>query len=268
MKTTTLIFDVHTRVSEFSGLARIGELIQQGELAPPNAKMAVIIHNLEDGTINIIKTTHFSYKIAMTHARKLCTGDVFVPAYRSGTGPRAVRKAIQQLLQRLPGFRVMWNNVSEKQAGIRRAQTSQWAPEDEELRRGIDYINDRTRRRRSQRADLLDTVLSNIREGAETPISGWPETKVGNMCINKSRGIADAQPHYRFPLHTYSLKSFMSDVLLPVIYPLLVLNGIIMVGWPGVGKTLALIVMGLAMGRHHLKRLGVEGVPPGDERNL
>ena len=153
MKTTTLIFDVHTRVSEFSGLARIGELIQQGELAnlpqplrvqeplPPNAKMGVIIHNLEDGTINIIKTMHFSYKIAMTHARKLCTGDVFVPVYRSGTGPRAVRKAIQQLLQRLPGFRVMWNNVSEKQAGIRRAQTSQWAPEDEELRRGIDYTS-------------------------------------------------------------------------------------------------------------------------------
>ena len=272
MKTTTLIFDVHTRVSEFSGLARIGELIQQGELAhlplplrvqeplPQNAKMGVIIRNLEDGTMNIIKTIHFSDKIAMTHAKKLCTGDIFVPVHKPGTGPHAVRKAIQHLLQRLPGFRVMWSNVSEKQAGIRRAQTSQWAPEDEELRRGIDYINDDAPEG-DARNEQTFWILSNIREGAETPISGWPETKVRNMCTNKSRGIAGAQPHYKFPLHTYSLKSFMSDVLLPVIYPLLVLNGIIMVGWPGVGKTPALIVMGLAMGRHHLKRLGVEGVP-------
>ena len=44
------------------------------------------------------------------------------------------------------------------------------------------------------------------------------------------------------------------------IYPLKVLHGVIMIGWPGVGKTPALLVMGLAMGRHHLKRLGAEGV--------
>ena len=81
------------------------------------------------------------------------------------------------------------------------------------------------------------------------------------MCVNKSRGIAGASPCYDFPLHTYSLKPFLSDVLLPMIYPLMVLHGVIMIGWPGVGKTPALIVMGLAMGRHHLKRLGVEGVP-------
>ena len=272
VKTTTLILDVHTRVSEFSGLARIGELIQQGELAnlplplrvqepfPPNGKMGVIIHNLQDGTMDIIKMMHFSEKIAMTHARKLCTGNVFVPVYKSGAGPHAVRKAIQHLLQRLPGLRILWNNVSEKQAGVRRAQTSQWAPEDEELRRGIDYINNNAPEG-DARNEQTFWILSNIREGSESPISGWPETKVRNMCINKSRGIAGAQPHYEYPLHTYSLKSFMSDVLLPVIYPRLVLNGIIMIGWPGVGKTPALIVMGLAMGRHHLKRLGVQGVP-------
>ncbi|CAE7375377.1 unnamed protein product [Symbiodinium sp. CCMP2592] len=272
VKTTTLIFDVHMKVAEYGGLARLGELIQQGELTdlppslrvqeqlPPGAKMGVIIHNLQDGTMNIIKMFHFPEKVGMPHAKKICTGDVYIPVYKAESGPHSVRKAIQHLLQRLPGFRVLWNNVSEKQPGIRRAQTAQWAPEDEELRRGIDYINDNAPEG-DARNEQTFWILSNIREGSGSPISGWPESKVRNMCVNKSRGIAGASPCYDFPLHTYSMKPFLSDVLLPMIYPLMVLHGVIMIGWPGVGKTPALIVMGLAMGRHHLKRLGVEGVP-------
>ena len=272
VKSTTLIFDVHMKVAEYAGLARLGELIQQGELTdlppslrvqerlPSGAKMGVIIHNLQDGTMNIIKMFHFPDKVGMSHARKMCTGDAYIPVYKADSGPHSVRKAIQHLLQRLPGFRVLWNNVSEKQPGVRRAQTAQWAPEDEELRRGIDYINENAPEG-DARNEQTFWILSNIREGSGSPISGWPESKVRNMCVNKSRGIAGASPCYDFPLHTYSLKPFLSDVLLPMIYPLMVLHGVIMIGWPGVGKTPALIVMGLAMGRHHLKRLGVEGVP-------
>ena len=81
------------------------------------------------------------------------------------------------------------------------------------------------------------------------------------MCRDKSRGNAGAQPQYDFPLHTYSLKGFMSDVILPLLYPMLVVTGVMMIGWPGVGKTPALISMGMAMGRHHLRRLQLEGKP-------
>ena len=60
----------------------------------------------------------FPDKVGVSHAKKLPAGDVFVPIYKSDSGPHSVRKAIQQLLQRLPGFRVLWNNVSE--VGARR----------------------------------------------------------------------------------------------------------------------------------------------------
>ena len=65
MKSTTTLFDVHFKVCEFGGLARIGELVQQGQLddlplplclggkLPTNAKMAAVIQNLEDGTMNV-----------------------------------------------------------------------------------------------------------------------------------------------------------------------------------------------------------------------
>ena len=155
----------------------------------------------------------------------------------------------------------MCNQVSEKQQpGLRKAQSSQWAPEDEELRQGIDFINSQ-----APEGDALNEqtfwMLTNVRDGSNTPIAGWPEAKVRDMCRNKSRGVAGARPNYDYPLRTYSMKSFMSDFLLPLLYPLLVLRGVMMIGWPGVGKTPAVIVMMLAIGRYHISQLGLHEKP-------
>lgn len=143
---------------------------------------------------------------------------------------------------------------------MRKTQSAQWAPEDEELRKGIDFINSQ-----APEGDALNEqtfwILSSIREQSGTPIEGWPESKVRGMAQNKSRGLAGAQPLSHYPLHTYSMKDFMSTVLLPLIYPLLVVHGIIMVGWPGVGKTPALICMILAIGRYHIRKLGLNAQP-------
>ena len=96
VKSTTILFDVHFKVSEFGGLARVGELIQQGELdhlplplclsgkLPPSAKMGAVIQNLEDGTMNVVKVLHFPEKVSVTHVAKLCTGNAYVPVFRQG----------------------------------------------------------------------------------------------------------------------------------------------------------------------------------------
>ncbi|CAE6920958.1 unnamed protein product [Symbiodinium sp. CCMP2592] len=269
-KVTTLLFDVHNNVPEFGGFARIGEQVQRSELdqlplplevsqaLPKGAKMGLIMDNHQDGSMNVVKIFHFSEKIAINHALKLCSGDAYVPVYRPG--PWAVRKTMQFLLQCLPGYRVLWNNVGQKPTNLRKAQSAQWAPEDEALRHGIDYIN-----ANAPEGDALNEqtfwILCSIREGSDTPIAGWPEAKVRDMCRNKSRGMAGAQPNYDYPLHTYSLKGFLSEFLLPLLYPLLVLHGVMMIGWPGVGKTPALIVMLLAIARHHIGRLGLVEKP-------
>ncbi|CAE7230311.1 unnamed protein product [Symbiodinium natans] len=107
--------------------------------------------------------------------------------------------------------------------------------EDDALRLGIEFIN-----AHSPEGDALNEqtfwILSSIREGSGTPIDGWPEAKVRFMCQNKSRGLGGAGPRFHFPLHTYSLKGLLAEFLLPLVYPLLVLNGVMKIGWPGVWK--------------------------------
>eukprot|EP00439_Symbiodinium_sp_Y106_P017408 s4620_g2.t1 len=108
-------------------------------------------------------------------------------------------------------------------------------------------------------------TLMSIRETSGTPIAGWPESKVRMICQNKSRGLTGANPQYHFPLQTYSLKPFVAEMLLPLIYPLLLSFGFMAIGWPGVGKTPAIIVMALAMGRYNIRKAGLE---PAEEQSI
>lgn len=268
-KVTSIAFDVHKNVPEFSGLAQIGELLSQGNIAdvpfplrlqgplPPKATMGVIIENHHDGTMSLIKILHFANKITAAAAQRLITGEGFVPVSRPG--PWAHRKAVQSLLDRLPGFRVMWASLTKK-APLQRAQSSQWAPDDEALKEGILFINANAPECDSQNEQTY-WILCSIKEGSGTPVSGWPEAKVRFMAQNKSRGLAGAQPETDFPLTMFSLKPFMSDVLLPMVMPMLLTYGIMMVGLPGVGKTPCLITLAMAIGRYHVRRLSLTASP-------
>ncbi|CAE7252415.1 unnamed protein product, partial [Symbiodinium necroappetens] len=69
-----------------------------------------------------------------------------------------------------------------------------------------------------------------------------------------------------FPLTTASLNVAFAENILPLVYPLLLSAAIIMVGNPGVGKTPAIITMAMAIGRYHVRRLGLHGVKPGWRR--
>ena len=88
-KVTTLLFDVHTNVPEFGGFARIGEQVQRSELdqlplplevsqaLPKGTEMGLIMDNHQDGSMNVVKIFHFSEKIAINHALKVCSGDAY-----------------------------------------------------------------------------------------------------------------------------------------------------------------------------------------------
>ena len=87
------------------------------------------------------------------------------------------------------------------------------------------------------------------------PIAGWPEGKVRIITQNKSKASSGATLQRGFPLTTSSLKPFLADKLLPLLYPLFVCYCVIALGWSGVGKTPALITVILAMGRYRIQRL-------------
>lgn len=69
-----------------------------------------------------------------------------------------------------------------------------------------------------------------------------------------------------FPLNTYSLKPFLHTVLLPLIYPLMLQYGILLLGCPGVGKTPFVIIFAMALGRYHVRQSGDDALKPGWRR--
>ena len=271
LKTCTLAFDVHWNIPEFGNVARLGEIIQSNRLdelpdairlkkqLPPNSKVGLIVHNLEDGTMHVLKIICFSEKIAIQQAIQLCGGECHGPAFRPG--PWALRKAVQSLIDRIPGYHVSWASVSSKPAGLKRSESSQWSPETAELLAGVAFINQKAPECDAENQQYV-WILTQIRADSGSPIAGWPETKVRIMAQNKARGQAGATSAKFFPFSTRSLKPFLADFLIPILYPLLLNFGVLTLGWPGVGKTPMLIVMGLALSRYHILTKGIDGVKP------
>ena len=142
---------------------------------------------------------------------------------------------------------------------MKRAETSQWNPETDELHKGVAFINQRAPDCDAENQQYV-WILTHIKPDSGSHVAGWPESKVRIMAQNKARGQAGATAARFFPFTTRSLKPFMADFLLPILYPLLLNYGILTLGWPGVGKTPMLIVMGLALGRYHICRQGLDGV--------
>ena len=271
VKTVTILFEPHLSAPEIGGMGQIGHalqnsdygtlppVLQPSEPLPAGAKMSVVIRNHGDGLCDILKIYHFPDKLATRVATRHCSGEVFVPVFRQG--PWAVKKATQSLVDRLPGYHIMWQSLSSRETpGMQRKGSNQWSPDIEQLREGVEYINKECPECDAKNEQYL-WVLSNIKEDSGSPIAGWPEAKVTKMAANKSRGQAGAESHFQFPLQTYSLKAPLSEVLLPLVYPLLTNYGVWLVGWPRVGKTPLFIIMAMALGRLHVRRLQLPGAP-------
>ena len=124
--------------------------------------------------MNVLKILHFADKFAVSSGLELCTGKAYTPVFRPG--PWALRKAVQHLLQRLPGYRLLWNHVLQKQQSIQRSSSSQWTPDFESLKAGIDYINAHAPEEDAQNEQTF-WILCEIREDSGSPIAGWPEAR-------------------------------------------------------------------------------------------
>ena len=140
-----------------------------------------------------------------------------------------------------------------------------WNPPNIELEEGVAFINSHAPECDARNEQTL-WILINIKTDSGTPIAGWPEAKVRNMAQNKSKGLAGAISMTAFPLTTFSLKPFLSDFLLPYLYPLLLNFGVMLLGCPGVGKTPFVIIMAMALGRYHVRRSGCDGLQAGWRR--
>ena len=276
VKSASVIVDAHIGISECGSANTVGKHVAGGGLSelplplrfptipPETSKVDIIIQNMGDGCWNVLKVIYLERSISSTAALSMCSGKPFVPVFRPG--PHAVKKAIQWALARVRGHHVHWHRLEDKSSDtLLKSSSNLWSPENDELAEGIRYINSF-----APDCDALNEqtywILTNIKPDSGTPLAGWPEIKVRNMCQNKSRGVSGSVPKNEFPLTTASLNVAFAENILPLVYPLLLSAAIIMVGNPGVGKTPAIITMAMAIGRYHVRRLGLHGVKPGWRR--
>ena len=274
-KSIMVLFDSHISMVECGRASTIGDAVARGLLddlpeplrfrdaLPAAAKVEIIVSNLGDGLVDVVKIVHFDKAISAPTAAALCRGQGFAPVFRPG--PWAVKKAVQWLLNRLPGYHVRWSSLEPKPETVRKSQSQTWSTDDDNLAEGIRFINKNAPECDAQNEQTY-WVLTCIKPDSGTPVAGWPEVKVRAMAQNKSRGVSGAQSMTEFPLTTFSLHPVMHQHILPYLYPLLMTSAIVLLGSPGVGKTPALIVMAMAMGRFHIRRLGLSGVKPGWRR--
>ena len=111
----------------------------------------------------------------------------------------------------------MTNKKSQK--SVQCVNSSQWASENDNHQAGVAWIN-----KHAPELDAMNEktlwILLGIKEGSETPIPGWPEGKVRFMAQHKVLSLAAATLQYNLPLHRYSPTRYLSNTLLPTVYPL------------------------------------------------
>eukprot|EP00438_Fugacium_kawagutii_P018364 Skav210909 [mRNA] locus=scaffold15:130393:132312:+ [translate_table: standard] len=274
IKSIALLFDVHLGIPSCGDAAVLGEIAakeQYDDLPPPiafqakvpeSSKVELFICDLGNGQVNIMKALYMGRAVNFQVANSVVSGAGFVPVHRPG--PWAVKKAVQWLLSKLGGHQVRWHSLQEKSAGSVVA-TPKWNPSNQELEEGVDFINAHAPECDARNEQTL-WILINTKADSGTPIAGWPEGKARFMAQNKSKGLSGALSMTEFPLTTMSLKPFLRETLLPLIYPLLLNYGIMLLGSPGVEKTPFVIVLAMALGRYHIRRAGCEGLKPGWRR--
>ena len=123
-----------------------------------------------------------------------------------------------------------------------------WDPSPEELRAGIEHINNHAPLANAKNEQFLWSLL-NIRD-KDSPICGWPLHIVGKACGNRATGNSQSEPEYFFPLLLRDLNSEFQRTVVPMILPTLLSFGLIILGKPGTGKTPAAIIMVMAVARY------------------
>ena len=274
LKSITVLFDFHNDIPSCGEPVDIGQIAMQYRwddlpepirfkgTPPSTTKMDFVHVTMANGNVDVLKVLYLPRPMSFQAAEALCSGKAYIPVFRSG--PWNIKKGVQWLLNHLGGYQLRWFALEEKTQAEHSSKPT-WSPSRSELEEGIYHIN-----AFAPECDALNEqtlwILLNIKPDSSTPIAGWPEAKVRQMCQNKSKGLGGAVSMTEFPLTTYSLKPFLHTILLPYLYPLLINFGLLLLGCPGVGKTPFVITLAMALGRYHVRRSGCEGLKAGWRR--
>ena len=277
-KTARMMFEIVLGVPEFSTAQVLQKIKERGFSGLPTALqtpipipdamgMGVVVHNKEDGTCDIMKILFLSdgspswaIKKFLRHASSPERAYVL---YHRADGPWAMKKATQSMLERIPGFHVDYATVTKK-AEVAHTASSSWEVPDDELDAGCDFIMKNCPEDNDENQQWK-WIQKKMKKSSGTPIAGWPEHKIQRVADNKAKGsIAAAKVERSFPLSVFDLHVVWSVTVLPILLPLFIEFGVMMLGLPGIGKTPLFYIIAFMVGRYHERHR--EGAGPAGVR--
>jgi hypothetical protein len=225
---------------------------------PLNSKMQVVMLNNHDGTMTLLKFYLFE-KPVESKIIKWTTGALYVPVFRNG--PWLMKKAMAHLFGRIEGVHVSWIDVAviEKAERQNSHNQSNWNPTPDEMDAANVFLKDCTLDDSENAMTLW--IWKAMRVDSGTPVAGWPELKIRRLVENFAKANHSSDPQYFYPLLVHDLHPIWWDAILPVVMPLFLTHGILLLGHPGIGKTPVFVVLAMAMGRYHVRCRGVVGKP-------
>ena len=213
---------------------------------------------------HVLKAFTFPGGLRRQEALQLSKGEVHTCLWRDA-GSWAQKKAVQLLLDRLPGIHAKCIHVPQKRANAPMGEhNAKWNPSREELHQGISYINAAVEHMDPQDGEneLLEWVTAEVRDPG-SKIFGWPTTFVEKATKNRVSRNGGATRQFFYPLVARKdLKPVISNHVLPLIVPWLRIYGMIICGWPGRGKTQFGKMIALMMGRYWISVKQATGKVP------
>ncbi|CAK0891769.1 unnamed protein product [Prorocentrum cordatum] len=234
--------------------------LRPGAELPEGTTYSVVAGGNGNGAAVAVKIYAFQNQVPLKTAQELVIGTGYAPIARKG--PWLHKKTLQWLLDRIPGHRVDWASVEEKQrAKLTDGEQKRWEATDEELEEGIDFINKHAPAVNDMNQQWL-FIEKNIKPSSGSKIAGWPWAKVANAVHNRAKAATGcAKVERSFPLCVFDLHALWPEVLPPCIFTLLSQLGLLFFGLPGIGKTPTFIVLAMAMGRYTAARSGGNLLP-------
>ena len=239
------------------------------KLALPNgALMSVVVCEPDgEGRRTVIKRIALAHPITGAQAAAYCIGDCCQTPWRQDTF--GARKMTRVMMERTRGWRMLYDAVNAKDSNPapaaphapRRGNSSAlWDPSQEEIDAGIAWINSKAKPLGNSKNEQFAWILKQIRD-PESPIYGWPESKVEKACNNLAKAKSSCDTEEFFPLNVMDLHPVWVLTILPLIVPYFASFGLLIAGCAGVGKTQLGKILSMALGRWRVSTGGLSEVP-------
>ena len=222
------------------------------------------------GTFTVLKFFHSSVFVPLGLAKAFCNQKVQIINYQVANNSDLMKCAFLYILQRVPGEQWLSQSLMDKVSHkvLKKDDAGDgknWDPDEDELRKGIAYINEHAPLSNTKTEQFLWSLL-NVRD-CDSPIYCWPHHIVSKACANRATGNSQSDPEYFFPLLLHDLNQDFLEKVVPIVLPTMTSHGLILLGRAGIGKTPTAIILALAVARHMVVSRGLEGHIPGWRRS-